>query len=178
MFDKILVALNPQDSDTALFEEAIALAKATDAQLKLVSILTSDGYGSPPAIAYPGLTGYAIALEESAWQDYQKCYQNYQEKDLTKLRDFCEQAITAGVRAEFIQHSSSPGRAICAVAQSWAADWIMVGSRGRKGLSEMLLGSVSNYVMHHATCSVMVVHPHRVNTVMPETHREARTLAA
>jgi phage terminase large subunit GpA-like protein len=33
----------------------------------------------------------------------------------------------------------------------------MVGHRGRTGLSEFLLGSVSNYVMHHAPCSVLVV---------------------
>lgn len=31
-------------------------------------------------------------------------------------------------------------------------------SHGRKGLGEMLLGSVSNYVMRHAPCSVMVIH--------------------
>jgi nucleotide-binding universal stress UspA family protein len=159
MFNRILVALDTKESNTTLFEEAIALAKATDAQLNFVSILTSDGYGSPPPIVYPGLTGYAIALEESAWQDYQKCYQDYQEKNLTKLRHFSEQAIAAGVRTEFVQNSGSPGRAICDVAQSWAADLVMVGSRGRKGLSEMLLGSISNYVMHHALCSVMVVHP-------------------
>ncbi len=178
MFNKILVALEPKESDTNLFEEAIALAKATDAQLKLVSILTSDGYGSPPAIAYPGLTGYAMAFEESAWQDYQKRYRAYQEKNMTKLRDLREQAIAAGVCTEFMQESGSPGRAICDVAQSWAADLVMVGSRGRKGLSEILLGSVSNYVMHHAPCSVMVVHPHRVAAATPETNHEARTLAA
>ncbi|MGH2416116.1 MAG: universal stress protein, partial [Microcystaceae cyanobacterium] len=27
------------------------------------------------------------------------------------------------------------------------------------GLSEMILGSVSNYVLHHATCSVLIVQP-------------------
>lgn len=178
MFNKILVALDLEEIDTNLFEEAIALAKATGAHLKLVSILTLDGYSSPLPIVYPGLTGYAITLEESAWQDYQKCYQDYQEKNLTKLRHFSEQAIAAGVRTEFMQNSGSPGRTICDVAQSWAADLVMVGSRGRKGLSEMLLGSVSNYVMHHANCSVMVVHPHIVVATTSETSGEARTLAA
>jgi len=32
-------------------------------------------------------------------------------------------------------------------------------SHGRTGLRELFLGSVSNYVLHHAPCSVMVVHP-------------------
>ena len=34
---------------------------------------------------------------------------------------------------------------------------IMVGNRGRSGRTEFLLGSVSNYVMHHATSSVLIV---------------------
>jgi nucleotide-binding universal stress UspA family protein len=178
MFDKILVALEPKESNTQLFEEAIALAKATDAQLNLVSILTSDGYGSLPPIVYPGLMNYAITLEESAWQDYQTCYQAYQEENLTKLRHLSEQAIAAGVCTEFMQKSGSPGRTICDLAQSWAADLVMVGSRGRKGLSSMFLGSVSNYVMHHANCSVMVVHPHIVAAATPDSSCETRILAA
>lgn len=32
-----------------------------------------------------------------------------------------------------------------------------MGRRGHKGLSEILLGSVSNYVVHHAPCSVLVL---------------------
>ena len=44
------------------------------------------------------------------------------------------------------------------MANSWQADMIIVGNRGRSGLSEFFLGSVSNYVMHHAPCSVLVVH--------------------
>ncbi|MEO0350033.1 MAG: universal stress protein, partial [Cyanobacteria bacterium P01_A01_bin.15] len=39
----------------------------------------------------------------------------------------------------------------------WNADLIMMGRRGRSGFSELLLGSVSNYVMHHAPCSVLTV---------------------
>ncbi|NEO28803.1 MAG: universal stress protein, partial [Kamptonema sp. SIO4C4] len=34
---------------------------------------------------------------------------------------------------------------------------VIIGRRGRVGLSEILLGSVSNYVLHHAPCAVMVV---------------------
>lgn len=37
------------------------------------------------------------------------------------------------------------------------ADFIVIGSRGLSGLKEMFLGSVSNHVLHKATCPVLVV---------------------
>lgn len=43
------------------------------------------------------------------------------------------------------------------MARTWSADLILVGSRGLKGLKEMFLGSVGNYVTHHAPCSALIV---------------------
>jgi len=47
---------------------------------------------------------------------------------------------------------------ICELAIDWNADLIMMGRRGRSGIAEFFLGSVSNYVLHHAPCSVQIVH--------------------
>ena len=44
------------------------------------------------------------------------------------------------------------------LAKSWDADLIVIGSHGRKGIGELILGSVSNYVSHHVPCSVLLVH--------------------
>lgn len=46
---------------------------------------------------------------------------------------------------------------IIRVAEDWHADLIVLGSHGRTGLSRWVLGSVAEYVVRHAPCSVEVV---------------------
>jgi nucleotide-binding universal stress UspA family protein len=48
--------------------------------------------------------------------------------------------------------------AICELAVERDAAAVVVGSRGRSGLGEALLGSVSSGVLHHANRPVLVVH--------------------
>ena len=50
-----------------------------------------------------------------------------------------------------------PARALLDLAQETGADLIAVGSRGHGGFTEALLGSVSQHVVHHARCPVVVV---------------------
>lgn len=49
------------------------------------------------------------------------------------------------------------GPAICDLASELGAAAIVIGSRGRGGLRRMVLGSVSDYVVRHAPCPVIVV---------------------
>jgi len=72
-------------------------------------------------------------------------------------------AIAATVEA--VGHSEArgrvevgdPGGAICAVARDVDADVVVLASRGRGVLKRVLLVSVSEYVLHHAPCPVLVV---------------------
>lgn len=49
-----------------------------------------------------------------------------------------------------------PADLILRTAEEWGADWITIGSHGRRGVSRFLMGSVSEYVATHAKCSVAV----------------------
>ena len=50
----------------------------------------------------------------------------------------------------------SPGPVLCRLAADVDADALVIGSRGRGGLKRALLGSVSDYVVRNAPCSVIV----------------------
>ena len=51
----------------------------------------------------------------------------------------------------------SPDGRIVETAEEMGADLIVIGSHGYKRWERLLLGSVSDSVVHHAPCSVMVV---------------------
>jgi nucleotide-binding universal stress UspA family protein len=50
----------------------------------------------------------------------------------------------------------APANEILQAAEELHADLIVMGSRGWGQLKAMLLGSVSEHVLHHATCPVLI----------------------
>lgn len=68
-------------------------------------------------------------------------------------------ARAAGATAEFLVWDGDPGAAILAAAEAEEVDLVVVGTRGRSGPERMLLGSVSDHVVHHAQCPVLVARP-------------------
>lgn len=155
MFNKILVALDDSSSQQ-IFAEAITLAKATTASLMLLHVL-SPFEGEYPGSIYPAIDGIYPGLHRQTIQIYMSQWHQFEQQALDSLRSLSCQAAEAGVSAEFTQNLGDPGRIICDLARTWDADLVMVGRRGRAGLSEFFLGSVSNYVLHHAPCSVLTI---------------------
>lgn len=169
MFSKILVALDQGDTCTALFQQAVKLAQATQAELMLLSVIPPEGNHGVAMPSSSGLPYYSLAASESLWMAYQANLQKFEDEGLERLQIFQEKAQTAGICTEFTQAFGNPGRIICNLAGTWDADLILVGSHGRKGIKELFLGSISNYVMHHAPCSVLVA--------KAQTVAEAETVA-
>ena len=157
MFKKILVAIDSSESSRTIFDRALILAKAdrfsrgeaTPTELMLLHVLTLlnnfDPLEAQLAISAPTLRAYAQKLE------------NLERAETQKLRSLADEAIAAGISTEFTQQIGDPGKSICAVAKTWNANLIVIGRRGFSGLSELLLGSTSNYVLHHAPCDVLTI---------------------
>ncbi len=157
MFHKILVAIDHSTMGRRVFDEALLLAKLTNAHLMLLHVLSPYEEGYPDlgtlssAVYYPG-------MHDNSVKQYIEQWESYKEQGLDQLRSYTEEATTLGLKAEFTQLPGSPGYVICDLARTWAVDLIIMGRRGLSGLRETLLGSTSNYVTHHAYCSVLTVH--------------------
>jgi nucleotide-binding universal stress UspA family protein len=48
------------------------------------------------------------------------------------------------------------GLVIAKCASDWAPDLLVMGSHGRSGVRQLILGSVSQYVLHHTSCPVHI----------------------
>lgn len=155
MFQKILVALDNSENRQRVFDQAFGLAKLSGASLMLFHTLSGEEEGSPH-ISTVGIEYYPMIATEIL-EMQQKQWAAYEQRSLEMLQSFTNIATSHGIAAEYTQNSGSPGRSICEVAQTWGANLIVIGRRGHSGLDELLLGSVSNYVLHHAPCSVLTV---------------------
>ena len=154
MFNKVLVAFNSLEICQQVFDEALSLAKANDACLMLLYVLSFD-----EQLYYPNIYSFSVplSLNEETIKRYQNQFDLFKKQSLELLQTRTDKATAAGVKTEFTLGCGSPGRVICDLARNWNADLVVVGRRGLSGVSELFMGSVSNYVLHHAPCSVLVV---------------------
>ena len=153
MINKILVALDYSKTSEFVFNSALSLAKSTNAAMMLVHVLADN---EPGFAVVPSYTYYPV-LDDYDYNLYQKRYEDYKQKGIKFLQQKHKEAQAVEITTEFVQLEGHPGRSICELAHNWSADLILIGSRRLTGVKEMFLGSVSNYVTHHAPCSVLII---------------------
>jgi nucleotide-binding universal stress UspA family protein len=155
-FKRILVAVDHTALSQPVFKQALELAQTSQSKLLLCHCLTADVVTASPTFAAGelGLSAHFVSQTHQA----QHIYLEQQTQAAKALLDhYSETAMHQGVATETNCRVADPGQGLCEAAKSWNADLIVVGRRGRKGLTEAILGSVSNYVLHHAPCAVLII---------------------
>jgi nucleotide-binding universal stress UspA family protein len=134
----ILLATDLTAASREATDRAIDLARQLEARLLIVNVLEKrrlSGGGS-----------------------HERVDQARSERE-TLLVKVAREAREVGATAEFLVWEGDPGDSIAAAAEAERADIVVVGTRGRSGAERMLLGSVSDHVVRHAECPVLVVRP-------------------
>lgn len=148
----ILVPVDGSDGADAAAAFAAALAEPLGVPVRLLFAFPDDALealGVPP---------------EGAGTEQLKAYAPEQFAQLRERRSRdvflrARKAMQASaVSAEDVVLSGDAAAAIIAYAKQSKNPLIVIGSRGLSRFSEMLVGSVSHRVIHHAPCPVTIVH--------------------
>jgi nucleotide-binding universal stress UspA family protein len=153
VFQRVLVALDRSPQTNIVFEKA--LSEVTE-HLMIVHALRMDA--EIPTGTFMGIGTIADLDTYGVMKRLQQeKIQQERTRSMEWLQGYQQQAIDRGITAEIQCLPGTPGTGICDLARSWNADLVVMGRRGHQGLTEVVMGSVSNYVLHHAPCSVLVV---------------------
>lgn len=144
---KILMATDGSEFSAAAVEKGCKIAVRAGDEVLLIS-----GYED----AYP-LAAEPFAISADYYQSLDDSMNALAQSFVQAAKEQIDKEFpNGGVEISKEVFRGSPAQKIVERAEEWKADVIVVGSHGR-GFWGRILGSVSNGVVHHATCSVLVV---------------------
>ena len=148
---KILLATDGSEDAKLAARTAADLAEKTGSELHVVYV-SGEGFYEPSLVD--------LATLEPTWvaQEYPDLLSDIERTARELLDNEVEQLEAAG--GTVIQAHLSTGKAapeIVVVAEEIDAGLIVMGSTGQGGIRRALLGSVSESVVKHAHCPVLVV---------------------
>ncbi len=144
---KVLLATDGTKYGDAAADMAGKLKLADGDEIKIICVV--DMALPMPIDIYGGYIPDTTEIEKVARENAAKVVAETSEKIRSSFGDKVD--ITTDVLF------GSPDSRIVETAEEMKADLIVIGSHGYKQWERLLLGSVSNSVVHHAHCSVMVV---------------------
>jgi len=133
----LLLATDGSPYSGAAVDKAIDLAKEHNAKLTAISVVYSND------------EFYTLGHEALS---------ELIEKAKAMLAEVGNKAAAAGVEIETVVKEGEPHQAITDLAVDAGADMVVMGSHGRKGLTRLLMGSVTAKVIGFAQCPVLVSH--------------------
>jgi nucleotide-binding universal stress UspA family protein len=96
------------------------------------------------------------------WPGDRVAAENLEEQALQSARDYIDEVTerlrALGYQARGIAMLGTPSAMILQEATQLRADLILMGTRGRQGITRFVLGSVSHVVLHKMPCPVLVFH--------------------
>ena len=145
---KILTATDGSEEATLAVQTAAELANKTDSELHIAYVR--------PQVS-PHYPGYYIGPE--VMEDAEEKEREHLDREAQRLLDTqAEQVRAAGASVAQLHLSvGRPDEEIISLAEELGARLIVLGSRGRGGVRRALMGSVSDSVVRHAHCPVLVV---------------------
>lgn len=136
---RLLVPIDFSDCSADALEYAVLVAQRTKASIRLLHVLEPVSYGLD------------FTLVHTAQR------QEHRERITARLQGFASAIEAAQVTADSQLRGGLPSDSILEAAKTEAADLIVMGTHGRRGLSHAVWGSVAESVLRQAPCPVLTV---------------------
>jgi nucleotide-binding universal stress UspA family protein len=137
MFENILVAVDGSKHSDDAFSIAMDMAQKYGSQLLVLHVF-QGGTGSGTLVS-PG-------FEDDMRSIWQQILDSYEAKVKERRLQNVRMLLQMGDAAQRIMETASKIK----------CELLVLGSRGRGGFKELLLGSVSHKVTNHADCPVLI----------------------
>jgi nucleotide-binding universal stress UspA family protein len=149
---KILLATDGSREAELAARVAVDLAQKTHSELHMVHAFGLVPVGPP---VYPEATNLQSVEYEAEIEEGQRISEQRAREVLEAEVEKVRSAGYTVAGEHLIEERIAPG--IIGLAEEIGAGLIVIGSRGRGGIRRALMGSVSDTVVRHAHCPVMVV---------------------
>ena len=144
-FRRLLVAFDGSDQAERALEQAIGIAWANNARITVIVVAPE-----PSGWGLTGVDGYSARVDVvEVTEQLRRRYGD--------LLEHAVRRVPAKMSVTPILRQGSPGPAIAAEIRSGDHDLVVMGSRGHGELRSLLLGSVSQHVLHASPVPVLVV---------------------
>jgi nucleotide-binding universal stress UspA family protein len=149
---KILVPVDGSKPSEKAAEYAIHIAKTMKANVVALHVMNIPAYAftTTPVEGMP--TPAAIPIPLTVSSEERKIADSY----LSRVEKIGKSSGVA-VETKIIENQQSVVHAITEFAEKEGFDLIIMGTRGRTGITKFLLGSVASGVLTYAPCPVLVV---------------------
>ena len=152
MFQKILVPLDGSEHSLKALDEASQIAKMSSGKLTLIHVYSVQ----PIMISEPSPSGY-LGPPVFAGADVSRMIEAAEKFGNRILQDSEQRIRATGVQVEKKLVEGHTVQEIVRAANDGNFDLIVIGARGLSHIKEMLLGSVTDAIIHHAHCAVLVI---------------------
>ena len=146
MFETILLCSDGSEHALKAARAAAAIAKKFDSKIVLVQVFNPASLPVP----FVGMPESVMIAEGNL-----SCYVEEMQAGIEKSTGAILEAAHRPYKCR--REIGHPIDRIVAVAKDRQAGLIVLGSRGLSGWNSYLLGSVSDGVLHHAHCPVLIV---------------------
>jgi nucleotide-binding universal stress UspA family protein len=154
LFEKILVPLDGSEHSVKALQMAIQIAKKFGGKLTLFHVYSIT---VPPIVVREPTTLTPSGAPVVTPAEVSKMFEAARDVGKRILDEGERNAVSEGVKVESMLREGNSVQEIVRLAKEGNFDLIVMGVRGVSKLRELLLGSVSEGVMKHAPCPVLVV---------------------